>query len=142
MYQVHTMMMSCMLDTNRGSDLVLEHHSIHVTHTQYRFPQASNIKQHPLDDFCKHSTFKYVPSTCLEQIVRTRYVLGVKRTYFKLYVQVHTHADPTHTSFSIRKHHCYPQKSPSYACPALCWQHPSYPKSPRLSDCLFHCGCI
>ena len=42
---------SCtMLDTISlmGSDLVLEHHSIHATHTQYCFPQANYLKQHPL----------------------------------------------------------------------------------------------
>ena len=37
-----------MLDTNM---VVLEHHRIHATHTQYRFPQAYNIKQHPLQYF-------------------------------------------------------------------------------------------
>jgi hypothetical protein len=33
-----------------------------------------------------------------------------------------------------RCHHpCSRHKSPSYACPTLCWQNPAYPMSPRLS---------
>ncbi len=107
--------------------------------------QMYDIKQHPLHYFCKHShgTYKsrYVQNTYLEQIVvSTRYVLVVKRTY--LHVPVHTHTHSTHTSFSIRNHHCDPHESPSDACLTLCGQHPSYLKSPQLSDCLFHGGCI
>ena len=34
---------------------------VHVTHTQYWFPQAQDIKQPPLQCFCKHSTYQYVP---------------------------------------------------------------------------------
>ncbi len=68
-----------MLDTNRGTDLVLEHHSIHVTHVhwQYRFPQAHDIKQHPLQYFCVHSTYQYVPCTYLGKIVCSKFVLWV-----------------------------------------------------------------
>ena len=74
--------MSCMLDTNRGTDSVLEHHHIHVTHAEYRFPQAYDIKQHLLHYFCKHSTYQYVPRTYSGKIVRTRYILGVNSTYY------------------------------------------------------------
>ena len=70
-----------MLDTNRGTDSVLEHHRIHVTHAEYCFPQAYHIKQHPLQYFCKYSTCQYVPSTYSGKIVRTWYVLGVESTY-------------------------------------------------------------
>ncbi len=73
--------MSCMLDTNKGTDSVQEHHSIHVTHKQYCFPQAYDIKQHPLQYFCKHSTYQYVPSQYSGKTVHTRYVLWVKSMY-------------------------------------------------------------
>ncbi len=44
MYYVCTRTMSCMLNTNRGTWSVLEHHLIHVMHTQYRFQQSYNTK--------------------------------------------------------------------------------------------------
>jgi hypothetical protein len=123
--------MSCVLDTNKGTVLVLEHHHIHVTHTQYRFPQAYDMKKHPLQYFCKHSTYQYVQSTYLRKIVRTKYVLVVQSTYS--FLLVHTHTNHTHTSFPIRNHRsCDPHESPSDAYPTLCWQHPAYPKSTRL----------
>jgi hypothetical protein len=115
----------------RGTDLVFEHHSIHVTHIQYRFPQAYDIKQDPLQYFCKHSACRYVPSTYLGQTIRTWYVLGVKSTYSC--VRVHICTDLTHTSFSIRNRHRDTHESPSDACPTLCRQNRAYPKSPRLS---------
>jgi hypothetical protein len=71
-----------MLDTNGGTDSVLEHNRIHDTHTQYHFPRAYDIKQHLLQYFCKNSTYQYVPRTYSGKIVRTRYVLGVKSTYY------------------------------------------------------------
>jgi hypothetical protein len=37
---VCTISKSCMLDTHRGTDLVLKHHSIHGTHTEHRFQQS------------------------------------------------------------------------------------------------------
>jgi hypothetical protein len=61
------------MDTNRGTFSVLEHHSTHVTHAEYYFPQAYHVKQHPLQYFCKHSTYQYVPSTYSGKKVRTRY---------------------------------------------------------------------
>jgi hypothetical protein len=57
-----------MLDTDRATKLVLEHHSIHVTHTQYRFSQAYIMKEHPLQYFCKHSTYQYVFCTSAYRI--------------------------------------------------------------------------
>jgi hypothetical protein len=81
-YRIHTKIMSCMLDTNGGTDSVLEHNRIHVTHAEYCFPQAYHIKQHPLQYFCKHSTYQYVPSTYSGKIVRTSYVLGVNSMYY------------------------------------------------------------
>jgi hypothetical protein len=52
------------------------------TVTQYRFPQANNIKQHPLQYFCQNSTYQYVPRTYSGKIVPTRYLLWVKSTYY------------------------------------------------------------
>ncbi len=51
-----------------GTDLVLGHHSIHVTHTQYLFPQSFDTKQHPQKYFSKHGICQYV-------LVCTRYIL-------------------------------------------------------------------
>ncbi len=65
-----------MLDPNRGTNLVLEHHSIHVTYTQHRFPQAYDIKQHPLQCFCIHSTYQYVQSTYSVHTCVYEYILG------------------------------------------------------------------
>jgi hypothetical protein len=70
--------MSCMLDTNRGTDSVLEHHHMHVTHVEdclHRHTASTAV-------FLKHSTYQYVPSTYSGKIVRTEYVLGVKSTYY------------------------------------------------------------
>ena len=120
------------LDTNKGTDSVLEHHHIHVTYTQYRFPQAYDTKKHVVQYFCRYSTYRCVLSTYSRKIVRTWYVLLVQSTY--LLVLVHTHTNHTHTSFPIRNHRpCNPYESPSDACPTLCGQHPAYQKSPRLS---------
>ena len=104
--------MSCVLDTNKGTDSVLEHHHIHVTYTQYRFPQAYYTKKHVVQYFCRYSTYLCVPSMYSRKIVRTWYVLLVQSTY--LIVLVHTHTNHTHTSFPIRNHRpCNPYGSPS-----------------------------
>ena len=88
--------MSCMLDTYRGTDSVLEHHRIHVTHAEYCFPQAYHIKQHPLQYFCKYSTYQYVLSTYYGKIVRTWYVLRVKSMY---YVRTSTYSYNSNSHF-------------------------------------------
>ncbi len=128
------------LDTNKGTDLVLEHHHIHVTYTQHRFPHAYDTKKHLVQYFCKYSTYQCVPSTYLRKIVRhgTSYVLFVQSTYLLVLVHTHTNLNHTHTLFPIRNHRpCDPHETPSDACPTLCGQHPSpaYPRSPRLSGC-------
>ncbi len=132
MYLVRTRIMSCVLDTNKGTDSVLEHHHIHVTYTQYRIPPAYDTKKHLEQYFCRYSAYQCVPSTYLRKIVRTWYVLLVQSTY--LLVLVHTHTNHTHTSFPFRNHRpCDPHESPSDACPTFCRQHPAYRKSPRLA---------
>jgi hypothetical protein len=74
------------MDTNRRGTIqywsTTAYMCIHVTHAEYCFPQAYHIKQHPLQYFCTHSTYQYVPSTYSGKIVRTRYVLGVNSTYY------------------------------------------------------------
>jgi hypothetical protein len=52
-----------MFDTNWGTVLVLEHHSIHVKHTQCRFPHSYDIKHHPQKYFSKHGTYQYVQAS-------------------------------------------------------------------------------
>ncbi len=44
--------------------------------------QAYYIKQQPLQYFCRHSTYQFVPHTYYKKIVRTRNILGVKSLYF------------------------------------------------------------
>ncbi len=110
MYWVSTKIMSWMLDTTRDTDLklVLEHHSIHVTHTVSFITGIQHITA---------SSAIFLWTQCIP--VCTEYVLS---TY--LCVIVHTHTDPTHTAFSIRNHHNFnPHESPSVTSllPTLVW---------------------
>ncbi len=80
---------------DRGTDSVLEHHRIHVTHAECCFPQAYRIKQHPLQYFCKHSTYQYVPSM-YSKIVRTWYLLRVKSTYYDVRMSTYSYKSNSH----------------------------------------------
>ncbi len=46
-----------------------------MSHTQYRFPQAYDIKQHPLQYFCKHSVYQYAQSTYSVHTCLYEYIL-------------------------------------------------------------------
>jgi hypothetical protein len=89
-----------MFDTNRGTDLVLEHHSIHVTHTQYRFPQSHDRKQHPQKCFSKHGIYQlpicmgtYFVHSHIHQL-NYMYLIWERRQYSNAWVPPYTR--PTH----------------------------------------------
>jgi hypothetical protein len=80
---------------------VLEHHHIHVTYTQYCFPQAYDTKKNPMQDFCKYSTYQCVPSMYLRKIVRTWYVLVVQRTYLFVHLETPESLDMVYTWYIL-----------------------------------------